>query len=289
MFKFNSALMGSLALHVVLGAVLLISFDFHSVPQQIEISAPNFQPIEAVVVDQKTIENQLKRIEQQKEAERQKELQKQRDEARRKREAEQRRQDEARKKQRQIEDKKRREQAAADAKERERKAQEEAQRKENERKQRELERRAAQERERKAREKREAEEQARKEAERKQQEQKELQEMERLMQEQLQAEQAARSQQRQKHVLTETERYTALINAKIVQNWYTDDSMIGKSCRINIRLSSTGFVIQVRVIEGDRVVCTTGEQAIRRAGDMPMSSDPDVYNKLRDITFNFGF
>ncbi|GAB5382168.1 MAG: cell envelope integrity protein TolA [Aliiglaciecola sp.] len=287
MFKFNSALMGSLALHVVLGAVLLISFDFHSVPQQIEISAPNFQPIEAVVVDQKTIENQLKRIEQQKEAERQKELQKQRDEARRKREAEQRRQDEARKKQRQIEDKKRREQAAADAKERERKAQEEAQRKENERKQRELERRAAQERERKAREKREAEEQAKREAERKRQEQQEQQEMERLMQEQLQAEQAARSQQRQKHVLTETEKYTALIRSKIRQNLIEDDSMNGKSCRVNFRISSTGFVIQVRVIEGDKTVCIAAERAILRAGEVPVSPEPDVYEKLKDITITF--
>ncbi|GAC15300.1 cell envelope integrity protein TolA [Aliiglaciecola lipolytica] len=288
MFKSNPLLI-SIALHIFLGGVLAISFDFHTVPKQIDLSTPNFTPIEAVVVDQKTVNDQLKRIQQQAEAEKQKELQKIRDEQRRKAEAEQRKRDIAAKEKKRKEDAKRQQQAAAEAKEKKRLAEEKARKEEEQKKQRELERKAAEERERKAQEKREREERARQEAERKKRELAEMQEQERLMQEQLEREQSARNQQRQRQVLTETEKYTALIRAKIIQNWYVDDAMKGKSCRINIRLASSGFVIQVRTLGGDKSVCVAGEQAIRRAGELPMSADQQVQNNLKDITLNFGF
>ncbi|MDO6709458.1 cell envelope integrity protein TolA [Aliiglaciecola sp. 2_MG-2023] len=288
MYKFSPIFI-SIALHIILGGLLALSVDFHSPPKQIELNTANFTPIEATVVDQKAVNDQLKRIEQKKQAEKQKELQKIRDEQRRKAEAEQRKRDIAAKEKKRKEDAKRQKQAAAEAKEKKRLAEEKAREEEQQKKQRELERRAAEERERKAREKRANEERAKKEAERKKREEAELREQERLMQEQLEMEQSSRNQQRQRQVLSETEKYTALINAKIDQNTYKDDSMKGKSCRINIRLSSSGFVIQIRTLGGDKVVCVAGEQAIRRAGELPMSSDPQVYNNLKDITINFGF
>lgn len=269
MLKFGPAISISLGLHLVLGGILLVSMNFHTPPQAMNVPMATVTPIEAVVVDAKTINDQLQRIEDQKNAAREAELKRQRDEKRRKEQALQRKRDAEIKRLKQIEDKKRNEQ---------------------QKKQRELERRAAEERERKAQEKREAEEKARQDRIKKQREDQERKEMERVMQEQLdaeKAEQALRSQQRQKFVVTETEKYQALIQAKINQNWYKDDSMIGKTCRINIRLSSTGFLLLVRSLGGDKNVCVSGEQAVRRAGEFPMSKDTAVYQELKDITFTF--
>ncbi|MDC0602947.1 cell envelope integrity protein TolA [Aliiglaciecola sp.] len=271
MLKFGPAISISLGLHLFLGGILLVSMNFHTPPQPMNVPIMAVTPIEAVVVDAKTINDQLQRIEDQKNAAREAELKRQRDEKRRKEQALQRKRDAENKRLKQIEDKKREDQRI---------------------KQRELDRRAAEERERKAREKREAEEKLRQERLKKQREDQERKEMERLMQEQLdaeQAEQTLRSQQRQKYILTEKEKYQAMIQAKIIQSWYVNDSMRGKSCRIQIKLSSTGFVISVRSLGGDKVVCVAGEQAVRRAGDLPMSKDVSVYNELKDITFNFGF
>ncbi|GAA0853427.1 cell envelope integrity protein TolA [Aliiglaciecola litoralis] len=269
MLKFGPEVFISIGLHVLIGGLLLVSMNFSSPVIPVHAPMPNFTPIEAVVVDAKTINDQLQRIEDKKQAERDKILQQQRDEQRRKEEAIKRKQEQERKR---VAEVKRREQAKKE---------------EEQRQQRELERRAAEERERKAQQKREAEQRAKQEAQRKEQERKE---MERLMQEQLQAEQAElslRARQRQQYVLTETQKYQAMIEARIIQNWYKDDSMIGKTCRIQIRLSSTGFVISVRSLGGDKNVCVSGEQAVRRAGEMPMSKDPSVYNELKDITFLF--
>lgn len=269
MLKFGPAVSISLGLHLLLGGMLLISMEFSTPLKAVNAPMANFTPIEAIVVDAKTINDQLQRIEDKKQAELDKALQKQRDEQRRK--------DEAVKRQQELEQKR-----VAEIKRREQAKKEEAQRQ-----QRELERRAAEERERKAQQKREAEQREKQLAQQKEQERLE---MERLMQEQLaaeQAEQSLRSQQRQQYVLTETQKYTALIEAKIRQNWYIDDSMKGKTCRINIRLSSTGFVISVKSLGGDRNVCVTGEQAVRRAGELPMSGDAGVYSELKDITFLF--
>jgi colicin import membrane protein len=267
MLKFGPAILISVALHIVLGVTLLLSMNFHTPIKPVNIPTPSFTPIEAVMVDAKTINDQLQKIEDKKQAERDKELQRQQDEQKRKDAAARRIKEQQQKR---IADNKRKEQEKKE---------------EQQRQQRELERKAAEERERKAREKR-------LEEERKQRDKQEQLQMERLMQEQLQAEQAEqalRSQQRQRYILTEKEKYQAMIKGKIMQNWYVDDSMRGKSCRIQIRLSSTGFVISIKSLGGDKVVCVAGEQAVRRAGDLPMSKDSSVYNELKDITFNFGF
>ena len=60
--------------------------------------------------------------------------------------------------------------------------------------------------------------------------------------------------------------------------------MRGRSCSVNIRLASTGFVTSVRVLGGDSNVCAASERAINRIGTMPMSSDPEVYEQMKDIT-----
>jgi colicin import membrane protein len=84
-------------------------------------------------------------------------------------------------------------------------------------------------------------------------------------------------------VLTEVERYTALIQQTIKRNLYYDDSFEGKVCRLNIKLATTGFVTSIRVLGGNDALCRAAESAVRRAEELPVSTAPDVYEQLKDI------
>ena len=103
------------------------------------------------------------------------------------------------------------------------------------------------------------------------------------MQEQLAKEAQARAAARARQAATEVQRYTALIRDAIQRNLLVDEGMRGKSCRINIRLASNGFVTKVGVLSGDKAVCDATVRAVNRAGTLPVSADPDVYNQLKDI------
>ncbi len=85
-------------------------------------------------------------------------------------------------------------------------------------------------------------------------------------------------------ILTEKQRYLALIVAKIQQNWFVDDTMRGKECRINIKLAPDGAVAGTKVLGGDYDLCMSAINAVKKAGNFPMSKDPDVYDALKDIT-----
>lgn len=104
------------------------------------------------------------------------------------------------------------------------------------------------------------------------------------MQEQLEAEQAARQKQRQRQILSETDKYRALIMQSIQRNWIIDDSMRGKSCRLNISVASNGFVKTVRVLEGDPRTCKSAETAVYKTATLPMPRDPDVLQQF--LNFN---
>lgn len=86
------------------------------------------------------------------------------------------------------------------------------------------------------------------------------------------------------HVLTEKQRYLAKIIAKIQQNWVVDDTMRGKECRLNMKLAPDGSLTQITVLEGDYNLCLSAIAAIKKAGKFPMSSDPVIYDALRDLT-----
>lgn len=103
------------------------------------------------------------------------------------------------------------------------------------------------------------------------------------MQEQLAQEQAAQQQRRRAQVLTEVERYTALIQQTIKRNLYNDDSFKGKVCRLNIKLATTGFVTSIRILGGHDALCRAAESAVRRAEELPVSDAADVYEQLKDI------
>ncbi|WP_088331913.1 cell envelope integrity protein TolA [Lacimicrobium sp. SS2-24] len=279
MQSLKPALAWSGLLHLVMGGLLVVSIDFSSIP---EVTQPQVNLVQAVVVDSAVIERQFEKIEQQKEAERQRlaEIE------RRAREAEQRRREaieEAKEaKKRQQQEAQRRAQAEAAAKKKAQEERERAKRLEQER-----QRKAKEEAERKAREaeeRRKREEAAAREAERKRQEEAARAEQERLMQEQLRAEQAARQQQRQRQILSETDKYRALIMQAIQRNWIIDDSMRGKSCRLNISVASNGFVKTVRILEGDPRTCKSAETAVYKTATLPVPKDPEVLQQF--LNFN---
>ncbi|WP_375279207.1 cell envelope integrity protein TolA [Alteromonas australica] len=247
------AIYKSLGLHTVVAALLLISVSFSPDPLP---SLPSNAPlIEATFIDAQKIADT-------KRAQAQAEAQARAKEAERQRKA----QEAAAQKRQQALAAKRakaeREAKAAEAK-----------------RQKELERLAAQKE--KERKEREAREKA--EALQKEKDTKEKAEMERIMQEQLAQEQAAQQARRRKQVLTEVERYTALIQQTIKRNLYYDDSFEGKVCRLNIKLATTGFVTSIRVLGGNDALCRAAESAVRRAEELPVSTAPDVYEQLKDI------
>lgn len=109
-----------------------------------------------------------------------------------------------------------------------------------------------------------------------------------ILAEQMANEMASRNQARQQQVMTEIERYSALIKQSIKQRMITDRStMTGKSCRLKITLAPSGFVIKVQVQNGDPVVCDAANVAIGKAGNLPVSKDPEVFKEMRNITITF--
>lgn len=243
------AMYKSIALHVVVAILLLISVSFNADPL---LPMPSDAPvIQATFIDAQAIADK-------KRAQEQAEAQARAAEQERKRKADEKRRQEAAAAKRADEKRK-----AAEAEKQRKKLEQIAAQKEKERKEREAQEKA--------------------DAERKKQEAQEKAEMERIMQEQLKAEQAAQRERRRQQVMTEVERYTALIQQTIIRNLYDDDSYDGKECRLNMKLATTGFVTDVRVLKGFPALCQAAETAIRKAEKMPMSDAPDVYEQLKNI------
>ncbi|GGD75772.1 cell envelope integrity protein TolA [Lacimicrobium alkaliphilum] len=279
MQSLKPAIAWSAVLHLVMGGMLMLSVDFSSTP---EVVQPQMNVVQAVAVDSAVIERQFEKIEQQKEAERKRlaDIERQAREAEQKRRDAQRRAEEEKK--RKVQEEQRKAQAAAKAKEKQRQEREKAKRLEQER-----QKKAKEEAERKAREaeeRRKKQEAAAREAERKRKEEQARAEQERRMQEQLQIEQAARQKQRQRQILSETDKYRALIMQSIQRNWIVDDSMSGKSCRLNISVASNGFVKTVKILEGDPRTCKSAETAVYKTATLPMPKDPDVLQQF--LNFN---
>lgn len=85
-------------------------------------------------------------------------------------------------------------------------------------------------------------------------------------------------------VLSEKQRYLASIVAKIQQNWFVDESMRGKECRVNMKLRPDGSLSSATVLGGDYNLCVSALAAIEKGSPYPMSSNPDIYEALKDIT-----
>lgn len=284
----------SVALHLGIVVILFAGFKFSpSTPEAMEVTLdaplsdqvlPEEDIVKAATVDKAQVEQQLEAIRQ---AEQQRkdeiaELERRAEQAKKQREQEQQRQREleaqqraererlAKEKEAALKQQKEAERRAAEAEKR-RKAEEEAARKaEEERKRREEEARRLEE----ERKRKEAEERARAERER-------------LMQEELERERQARAAARSRQVQSELGKYTNLIKATIQRNLISDPSMQGKQCVVNIRLASSGFVISVNRVSGDPGVCKATENAVLKAGTLPVSEDPEVFAEMKDINLTF--
>lgn len=296
--KYRIALSLSLFLHTALAVFLLVG-DFSSKHTPLPEAAAEINPIQAVAIDKSQLEarvNEIKKKNSDAKAEEQKrlaDLEKRADEAKEQRAKEQeaikklekqREQKEAEKKkadleaknakakadeaekvrQKKVAEQKEAEKAAADAQTK-RIAEEKAQAKAAEiRKQQEAE---------KKRQEREAKERALQEA---------------MLAEQMAAEMANRQQARSQQVMSETNRYHALISQAINRSVLKDKAtMSGKSCTIKISITSKGFITNVTTGQGDPVVCHAAKTGVLKLGTLPMSENPDVYNQFKTFEVEY--
>jgi colicin import membrane protein len=294
----------SVILHIGLITVLFMGdFTSETPPKKSISSVQEVQPIEATVVDGAKLKKAMDKIKKQKaddqaaEKRRIEKIEKRADDAKKRAsDAKKRRaQEEARIKKLEIQrkvkeqEKKRADKAANEANTKAAKA--EKVRKEKEREQKKAEDAAAQ-----ARSKRLAEEAAAKKAEdlrkkqiverqRKEKEAAERAAQEKLLAEQMAVEMATRNKARQQQMMSEIQRYAALITNVIDQNMINDRStMEGKSCKLMISLAPSGFVTQARVVDGNAIVCEAAKRAVYKAGTLPVSKDPEIFKEMRNIS-----
>jgi len=50
-----------------------------------------------------------------------------------------------------------------------------------------------------------------------------------------------------------------------------------------VKLASGGFVVDVREISGSAGICRSAKAAVYKADPLPVSKNPDVFNKMRTI------
>ncbi len=248
----RTAAFKSVSLHSLILIALLVSFNFSDKPltfaAQPSVSVQQNQPeiVQATFIDSNVIEQQ-KREKAQAEAQ-----------------ARQRRQEELRKK-------KAREQAERDRK---RRAEDAKRKKQEEAAKQEQQRLDALERERQ----KEIEIQKKREQQEAMQQQ-----LQQELADQLAQEQADMSKAQQRRVMTEIQKYQALIMQKIRRNLTIDQSFKGKACTLNVKLSSTGLVLAVNVVEGDSALCRASQTAVLKAETLPVSEDPAVFAQMKNL------
>lgn len=253
----TASMLKSAALHVGILILLLVSFNFSSKPLVFasQAQAPAAQPaeiVQATFVDSNVIA--------------QKKREKAQAEAAAAAAAKQRKQEAIRKQEQERERKRRAEDAR---KKREQEAQQEKQRIEAEK-----ERLNALERERQ-KEQEIAEQRA-------QQEQMQ-QQLAQEMAEQLKQEQAAMQAAQQRKVMSELEKYQSLITQTIMRNLNADGGFKGKSCKLNVKLASNGLVLEVKALDGNDALCRAAQTAVLRPSTLPVSPDPEVFQKMKNL------
>ncbi|EIO3936025.1 cell envelope integrity protein TolA [Vibrio vulnificus] len=181
--------------------------------------------------------------------------------------------------------------------EQERIAKEKAAKEAEEKARREKEAAAKAEQERIAKEKaaKEAAEKARKEKERLERLERERKEQEAALNDifaGLETESSQNSAARSQHVLDEKNRYGAIYTQLIQQRLLKDEYLLGKSCKVNIKLIPTSvdaIVNSVSILEGDTRVCNAAKSAILQVGSFPMPADDAVRQELRNINLTVDF
>ncbi|HCG9191685.1 cell envelope integrity protein TolA [Vibrio parahaemolyticus] len=157
------------------------------------------------------------------------------------------------------------------------------------RREREAAEKAEQERIAKEKAAKEAAEKARKEKERLERLERERKEQEAALDDifaGLESEASANQQAQGKFVADEVSRYSSIYIQLIQSRLLKDDYLLGKECRVNIKLIPTGtdmIVSSVNVLSGDSRVCAAAKSAIAQVPSFPMSTDSTVNQRLKDI------
>lgn len=91
------------------------------------------------------------------------------------------------------------------------------------------------------------------------------------------------SSAKQQHISDEVNRYSAIYTQMIQQNLLIDESYVGKSCRVKIRLASSGLLLSVTTLSGDAQVCRAAKTAVTKVNVFPMPKDADIASQLTNI------
>ncbi|WP_028863009.1 cell envelope integrity protein TolA [Psychromonas aquimarina] len=83
--------------------------------------------------------------------------------------------------------------------------------------------------------------------------------------------------------LSEIARYKALIENKISRNWQVDPDMKGKTCTLAIRLAPDGLVLSAERSRGDVKMCASARRAALKAKTLPIPKDPKIAPQFRDF------
>jgi colicin import membrane protein len=286
----------SVALHVGLISVLFMGdFSTEMKPKKSTAIAEKVKPIEATVVDSAKLQEAINKIKKQKANETAAEKKRLRDIEKRASDAKKRRANEEARIKKLEQQRKKKEQEKKKADKAAKDSAAKAAKAEQIRKQKEQEKQKAEDAAALARSKRiKAEADAKKaneirqkqiaERKRKEKEAAEKAAMEKMVAEQMAAEMATRNKARQQQVMSEVERYGALITNVINKTMRRDRStMEGKSCKLTISLAPSGNVQFVTNGSGERVVCEAAKRAVYNAGTLPVPKDPEVFERMRKI------
>ena len=273
-FQTSRSLFFSIILHIILGGILIFSFKFSAKPTPVHKPVTNI--VQATSVDKKQVELELKRLKDKEEAKkaeekkRQKKLEKKAEEAKKKRIAEEKKLKKLKKKKKEEKKKRIAEEKKLKKLKKEKKELEKKQKLEREKKKKEAERK------RKEEEKLKAEEAERKRKE----EEKKLKE--KALREELEAEQS-------EHDQSEILKFTSLIKHAIENKFNETNLKEGLSCKIIIRMSEGGKVIESTIVEssGNELFDQRAEKAVYSASPLPVPSESRLFNKMRSIRITF--
>ncbi len=286
----------ALVFHILFFGALFFNWQMDK-PKKIVLKQGDV--VQVTAVDANSYEAEIKKIEDKKQAEQQRIKQRKADEKRKKQELKKKQQLE---KKRKAEAKKKQQQKKAA----EKKKQEQEQRKAAIAKEKLLQEKRAKEKLKKEQENKKKKEQARKKAEQEKQrklkekkkqqeaEKKRKAEQEKKRQAELRAEKK-RKEKRDKAVWEQKskeiiKRHVALISNKIEQSWRQPLNVPANlTCRVNIKLHSTGKVISVKVIKssGNQSFDRSVEIAVRRASPLPVPADVRLVKEFKEMNLVF--
>jgi colicin import membrane protein len=268
-FLTSRSIILSVLLHVMVGIVLIYSFDFS--PKPTLIPKPIVNIVKANAVDKNQVDLELKRLRKkdnekiEKELKRQKKIKKKAEDAKKKKLA----------KEKLKKLKKRKEKKEEKA----RKLAIEKKKKETKQKKKEEKIKLEQEN------KKKKEEKARKLAIEKKKEEKRKRE-EKILQEQLDAELEAKQQE---HDLTVIQKYQVLITREVTSNFNKLNLPDGLECVILIRMLEGGKVFEasIEISSGNDLFDRRATNAVYSASPLPVPEETRLFEKMRTIRFTF--